>query len=127
MLFTIDNASNRAVYQQIIDQVKRAVALGNLCKGEKLPTVRQLAGKLLINPNTIGKAYRQLEQEGIIITKPGAGAYVAQLDNTLSKAVREKLVLEQLEMIVVDAIHMQVGKEMLIEWFNQTLEQFKFS
>ena len=48
MLFTIDNASNRAVYQQIIDQVKRAVALGHLGRGEKLPTVRQLAGQLLI-------------------------------------------------------------------------------
>ncbi len=68
MQIRIDNASGRPVYQQIIDQVKRDIALGRLTRDEKLPTVRQLAGRLAINPNTIAKAYRQLEQEGIIVT-----------------------------------------------------------
>ena len=74
MQFRIDNASDRAVYLQIIDQVKRDIALGRLAKEERLPTVRQLAQQLAINPNTIAKAYRQLEQEGIIVTRAGAGA-----------------------------------------------------
>ena len=65
MQIRINNASDRAVYQQIIDQIKRDIALGRLLKDEKLSTVRQLAGQLAINPNTIAKAYRQLEQEGI--------------------------------------------------------------
>ena len=56
MQIRIDNASDRAVYQQIIDQIKRDIALGRLLKDEKLPTVRQLAGQLAINPNTIAKA-----------------------------------------------------------------------
>jgi GntR family transcriptional regulator len=73
MQFRIDNASDRAVYLQIIDQVKRDIALGRLAKEERLPTVRQLAQQLAINPNTIAKAYRQLEQEGIIVTRVGAG------------------------------------------------------
>ena len=60
MQIRIDNASDRAVYQQIIDQIKRDIALGRLLKDEQLPTVRQLAGQLAINPNTIAKAYRQL-------------------------------------------------------------------
>ncbi len=61
MQIRIDNASGRAVYQQIMDQVKRDIALGRLIKDEKLPTVRQLARQLAINPKTIAKAYHQLE------------------------------------------------------------------
>lgn len=124
MQFRIDNASDRPVYQQIMDQVKRHIALGRLIRDERLPTVRQLARQLAINPNTIGKAYRQLEQEGIIVTKPGAGAFVADLDSNLSKAVRKKLVSEELERIAVEAFHMQIDRQTLLEWFNNAVEKF---
>lgn len=124
MQFRIDNASDRPVYLQIIDQVKRDIALGRLVRDERLPTVRQLAQQLAINPNTIGKAYRQLEQEGIIVTKAGAGAFVASLDSTLSRAVRRKLICDELERIAVEAFHMQIDRQMLAEWFASALEKF---
>ena len=124
MQIRIDNASSRPVYQQIMDQIKRDIALGRLIKDEKLPTVRQLAGQLAINPNTIAKAYRQLEQEGIIVTKPGAGAFVANLDSNLSRAVRKKLVSEELERIAVEAFHMQIDKQTLLQWFDDAVEKF---
>lgn len=124
MQFRIDNASDRPVYQQIMGQIKRDIALGRLIKDEKLPTVRQLARQLAINPNTIAKAYRQLEQEGIIVTKPGAGAFVANLDSSLSRAVRKKLLSEELERIAVEAYHMQIDKETLSGWFNNAIEKF---
>lgn len=124
MQFRIDNASERPVYLQIIDQVKRDIALGRLVKEERLPTVRQLAQQLAINPNTIAKAYRQLEQEGIIVTKAGAGAFVANLDSSLSKAVRKRIICEQLERVVIDAFHMQVDKTVLAEWFNNAIDKF---
>jgi len=124
MQFRIDNASDRPVYRQIIDQIKRDIALGRLNKNEKLPTVRQLARQLAINPNTIAKAYRQLEQEGIIVTKPGAGAFVANLDSSLSRAVRKKLLSEELERIAVEAYHMQIDKETLSGWFDSVIEKF---
>lgn len=127
MQFRIDNASGRAVYQQIIDQVKRDIALGRLTKDEKLPTVRHLAVQLAINPNTIAKAYRRLEQEGIITTKPGAGAFVANLDSNLSKTVRKKLICEDIEHLIVDAIHMQIEKQLLIRWVKERIEKFKFA
>jgi len=75
------------------DQIKHDIALGRLIKDEKLPTVRQLAKQLAINPNTIAKAYRQLEQEGIIVTKPGAGTRPADrdpVDERVVKSVRER-------------------------------------
>jgi len=124
MLFRLDNASNRAAYQQIMDQVKRDIALGRLVKDEKLPTVRQLANQLAINPNTIAKAYRLLEREGIIVTRPGAGAFVANLDSNLSRAVRKKLVISDLERVVIEAFHMQIDQQTLLQWFNHTAERF---
>jgi len=124
MQIRIDNASGRAVYQQIIDQIKRDIALGRLIKDEKLPTVRQLAAQLAINPNTIAKAYRQLEQEGIIVTKPGAGAFVANLDSSLSWAVKKRVISEELERIVVEAFHMQIDGPTLLEWFYSAAEKF---
>lgn len=126
MQFKIDNASERPVYQQIIDQVKRDVALGRLSNGEKLPTIRELAAQLVMNPNTIAKAYRQLEQDGIIITRPGAGAFIANLDTTLSKDVRKKMLCEQLERVVIEAIHMQVDKQTFLQWVRDTIEKFNF-
>jgi len=127
MQFRIDNASDRAVYLQIIDQVKRDVALGRLGKAERLPTVRQLAQQLTINPNTIAKAYRQLEQEGIIVTRAGAGAFVANLDSTLSRAVRRKLICDELERIVVEAFHMQIDKQTLADWFSGAVAKFNLA
>jgi len=127
MQFRIDNASDRAVYLQIIDQVKRDIALGRLAREERLPTVRQLSQQLTINPNTIAKAYRQLEQEGIIVTRAGAGAFIANLDSVLSKAVRRKLICDELERIVVEAFHMQIDKETMTDWFNAIIEKFNLT
>ena len=125
MQFRIEQASGRAVYQQIIDQVKRDIALGKVLEGERLPTVRELAGQLAINPNTIGKAYKQLEQEGIITTRPGAGAFIANFDSQLNKTVKRKLISGELERVVVDAYHMQVDKETLKKWFEEAAGKFK--
>lgn len=127
MQIRIDNASDRPVYQQIIDQVKRDIALGRIIKNEKLPTVRQLAGQIAINPNTIAKAYRQLEQQGIIVTKAGAGAFVANLDSNLSRSVRKKVISEELERIAVDAYHMQIDSQTLLEWFNNAVAKFNLA
>ena len=127
MQFRIDNASDRAVYLQIIDQVKRDVALGRLAKEERLPTVRQLAQQLAINPNTIAKAYRQLEQEGIIVTRSGAGAFIANLDSMLSKSVRRRLICDELERIIVEAFHMQIDKETIADWFHTAIDKFNLT
>jgi GntR family transcriptional regulator len=124
MQIKIDNASDRPVYQQIIDQVKRDIAIGRLGMDEKLPTVRQLAGQLAINPNTIAKAYQQLEREGIITTKPGSGTYVANLDSDLSGSVKKRIICEDMERAVVDAFHMQIDSQTLLRWFNEAIRKF---
>ena len=75
-IFTVDPRSGVPIYLQLIEQVKRSVALGVLLAGEQLPTVKQLAVDLTINPNTVARAYRDLERDEIIETAPGRGSFV---------------------------------------------------
>lgn len=76
MKFTVDLTSRNPAYLQIMGQVKRAVANGNLKLGDQLPTVRQMAADLLVNFNTVARAYRLLDEEGIISTQHGRGTYI---------------------------------------------------
>jgi GntR family transcriptional regulator len=75
-LFTVDPRSGVPLYLQLIEQVKRAVALGTMAPGEQLPTVKALALDLTINPNTVARAYRELERDRVIETSPGRGSFV---------------------------------------------------
>lgn len=74
--FRLDLASGVPVYRQLIDQVQSAIASGVLCGGQQLPTVRQVAVDLAINPNTVMRAYRELEIRGTLTTQQGSGTYV---------------------------------------------------
>lgn len=76
VVLTVDPRSGVPIYLQVIEQVKRSVAIGILGAGEQLPTVKQLAIDLTINPNTVAKAYRELERDGVIETAPGRGSFV---------------------------------------------------
>lgn len=75
-ILTVDPRSGVPIYLQIIEQVKRSVALGVLQAGEQLPTVKQLAIDLTVNPNTVARAYRELERDSVIETAPGRGSFV---------------------------------------------------
>jgi len=75
-VLTVDPRSGVPIYLQIVEQIKRSVALGVLQSGEQLPTVKQLAIDLTVNPNTVARAYRDLERESVIETAPGRGSFV---------------------------------------------------
>ncbi|WP_321475844.1 GntR family transcriptional regulator [uncultured Paludibaculum sp.] len=75
--FRLDNATGVPVYRQLIDQVQLAIASGTLLGGDQLPTVRQVAVDLAINPNTVMRAYRELEIRGTLSTQQGLGTFVS--------------------------------------------------
>ena len=77
-MFQIRATSGEPIYLQLMRQVKHAVATGALMPGEQLPTVRDMAGTLLVNPNTVARAYRDLEREGVLETAPGRGSFVRE-------------------------------------------------
>lgn len=74
--FWVDTRSGVATYMQLVQQVEHALRLGMLRPGDQLPTVREVVAKLAINPNTVLKAYRELERQGLIDGKPGQGTFV---------------------------------------------------
>jgi GntR family transcriptional regulator len=79
----VDPASGLPVYRQIMDQVRRTIVAGHLAAGEKLPSIRELAATLQINPLTVGKAYGELERSGLIEMRRGLGMYVRSQPETM--------------------------------------------
>jgi GntR family transcriptional regulator len=95
-VLTVDPRSGVPIYLQIIEQVNRSVALGVLHSGEQLPTIKQLALELTVNPNTVARAYLELERDAIIETAPGRGSFVrsngsAGSGNAASDVARDAL------------------------------------
>jgi GntR family transcriptional regulator len=78
MLFRPNSSSGVPIYLQLMEQVRHAVETGALAPGEQLPGIRKVAEELVINPNTVAKAYRELEHEGVIELRQGAGAFVSE-------------------------------------------------
>ena len=76
--FHLDGRSGVSPYQQIVQQVRNALRLGLLREGDQLPTVKDVVGQLAINPNTVLKAYRELEHEGLVAARPGRGTFVTK-------------------------------------------------
>ena len=110
MIFQLDFRSGKAVYLQVVDQVKVAAASGTIHDGEPLPGIRTLAEELRVNRNTIAKAYAELEHQGVIETIHGKGCFVKANGSPLRKDVRRKLLAETLEAAAVHAHHMQIGR-----------------
>ena len=98
--FHLDMHSGVPVYRQIVDQVRGAVAAGSLGAGDQLPTVRQLAVDLEINPNTVVRAYRELEYDGLLETHQGTGTFIS--NQKLHRPADERQ--RQLEQIASDVI-----------------------
>ena len=89
MLFRPNPSSGVPIYLQLMEQVKHAIETGALRPGEQLPGIRPLAEELVINPNTVAKAYRELEHEGVIELRHGAGAFVSRERAGAKKADRQ--------------------------------------
>src|SRR5271167_2315740 len=117
--FALDLHSGMPVYRQLIDQVRGGVASGSLATGDQLPTVRQLAVDLAINPNTVVRAYRELEIRGVLATQQGTGTFITDKQpekNVLERQRRvTQLVGELLAKAGADGITMQE----LIDYFNE--------
>src|SRR5437660_6896960 len=92
----LDQRSGVPYYVQLMHQVRRAVHLGTLRPGDRLPTVREVVARLALNPNTVLRAYRELEHEGLLVIRVGSGTFVAEgaappLDQPLHRLLREEL------------------------------------
>src|SRR5215475_828647 len=98
--FQIDDASGVPVYRQLMDQVQAGIATGRMAAGDQLPTVRQVAVDLAINPNTVMRAYRELEIRGVLDTQQGTGTFISDRKVKQDSVERER----QLEQIVAEFV-----------------------
>jgi GntR family transcriptional regulator len=104
MEFRIDAAARQPIYRQIVEQVREAVARGRIAPDERLPSVRELSRTLVVNPNTVARAYSELEREGILNTRQGLGVFVAVPKNELTKKARKERLFEILDRLLTEAV-----------------------
>jgi GntR family transcriptional regulator len=107
------------IYLQIVNQIKYLVASGRLTPGEELPPIRVLAERLLINPNTVARAYRELETAGIVEKRRTAGTYVSQQGSPLARRERIKILTERVDALLAEARQMDIALEDVIKLVEQ--------
>jgi GntR family transcriptional regulator len=107
------------IYLQIVNQVKYLVASGRMAAGEELPPIRTLAEQLLINPNTVARAYRELELAGVVTKRRTAGTYVSDTTSPLARRERLKIVTERIDALLAEARQMNIDTEELIALIHE--------
>lgn len=108
MLMTIDPSSGLAIYDQIVRQIKFAIAGEAILPGELVPSVRDLATQLAVNPNTVARAYRELQAEGVLETVRGTGLQVTRSAPKQCRTARVQLIRERLRAVLLEAQQSQL-------------------
>jgi GntR family transcriptional regulator len=106
MLLRIDPRSSDPIFEQVVFQVKALIARGELGEGDRLPSVRELAKELTINPNTVSRAYEALEGQGVIVRRQGAGCFVTGNTSALKTEERKRKLEELVQRLVIEAHHL---------------------
>jgi len=104
MEFTITPATGVPIYQQLTEQIAAAIARGKLRPDDRLPSVREMSQTLVVNPNTVARAYTELEREGVLYTRPGLGVFVSQAPAPLTKKVRRERLVSGVDRLLIDAV-----------------------
>ena len=102
------------IYVQIVNQVKYLVAAGRLVAGEELPPIRVLAERLVVNPNTVARAYRELEAEGVVEKRRTAGTYVSAAGPRLQKRERMKILTERVDALLAESRQLDIGVDEVV-------------
>ena len=122
MMFQIDNQTRQAVYEQITQQVEKYILSGVLTAGEKLPSVRKLSIELNVNPNTVQRAYTELERSGVIVTAPGRGAFISDSGLAVLREMRQQEYLTQLEKVLTYLKVSTVDKKQILAIVEKVYE-----
>lgn len=124
MHFRISNDDGTPIYQQVINQIRLLIASGRLSQGEQLPTVRGLAEQLLVNPNTIARAYRELEAAGDVTSRRGAGVFVAAPGSPLSRRARNQILNDRIDGLLAEAHQLGVDVETVVQLVRRRGDTF---
>jgi GntR family transcriptional regulator len=118
----ISSSDGVPIYLQIVNQVKYLVASGRLAPGEEMPPIRVLAEKLLVNPNTVARAYRELEASGVVEKRRTAGTFVSEAGSPLARRERLKIVTERVDALLVEARQLGIEVDEIIDLLTRRNE-----
>jgi GntR family transcriptional regulator len=107
------------IYLQIASQVKYLVASGRLAAGDEIPPIRVLAHQLLVNPNTVARAYLELEREGVVEKRHGSGTYISDGGSPLAHRERLKILAQRVDALLAEASHLSVEPAELIRLIKE--------
>lgn len=124
-LINIDSKNNRPIYEQIIDAVKENILKGILQPGDKLPSVREMSSLITANPNTVSRAYMELERQGVIETIRGRGTYVSSNYKPKVEENRMEKLKDDIKKIILEAHYMGIKKEDIVKLINEFYEEVK--
>jgi len=107
------------IYIQIFNQVKHLVGSGRLSAGDELPPIRVLAEQLVINPNTVARAYLELERAGVVTKRQGAGTYVSETGTPLPRREKVKILTSRIDALLAEARHLDIGLPEIIKLLRE--------
>ncbi|KRL61378.1 GntR family transcriptional regulator [Latilactobacillus fuchuensis] len=119
----IDKTSAKPYYEQIIWMIKEQVMQGILQPGEQIPSVREMARQLLMNPNTVSKAYKLLEVQRVIVTVKGRGTYIAERQTEQRDIAKQQQIQQKLDELVLEASYLGVAQTEMTEWLVTSYER----
>lgn len=119
MQIQISASDGVPIYQQIVSQVRYLIAAGRLQPGEELPPIRALAEQLTVNPNTVARAYLELEHAGIVTKRHGSGTYVSEARSPLSQREKTKILTRRVDALLAEARHLDVELSELVKLLRE--------
>ena len=125
MQISVNARDGIPIYLQIVSQIKHLVASGRLTAGDELPAIRNLAEQLVINPNTVARAYRELEQAGIVEKRRTAGTFVSAAGSPLARKERLRILTERVDQLLVEANQMNLSLDEVIKLIAQRASSFQ--
>jgi len=120
----ITPGSGEPIYVQVVGQISEAIARGDLAGGDKLPAVRKLAAELVINPNTVARAYTTLEQAGLVTTKTGSGTFVSDPKLRKGDAADVNILTERMDTLIARGLNLGLSARDLAGLFDKRLAKF---
>ncbi len=111
------------IYRQIVNQIKQLVTSGRLPVGSELPPIRKLAQSIVVNPNTVAKAYKELEYQGVIYSRQGAGCFVSDRESPLSEQERQRILRDYVQQMLTQAHQLDFSYEDIINEINRQINE----
>ena len=126
MKLHVNTSSRLPIYQQLGGQIREAIARGELRPEHKLPSVRQLSRELVVNPNTIARAYLELESAGLVVSRPGLGVFVSHAQPDLTRDARNRQLGQLIDDLLTGAVHLGFSADELLAYVGRRAKEFQW-